>query len=111
MGLTHAHTAIYKIDKQQGPSYSTGNYTQCSVITYNGKEYIYIYIYIYIHTHTHIYMNHFAVYQKLTQHCKSIILQFLNINYIVYIYHNVKKKIVHVKYKGILLACRLAFSR
>ena len=56
-------------------------------------------------------MNHFAVYQKLTQHCKSTILQFLKINYIVYIYHNVKKKIVHVKYKGILLACRLAFSR
>ena len=61
MGLTHAHTAIYKIDKQQGPSYSTGNYTQYSVITYNGKEYIY----------------------KLTQHCKSTILQFLKINYIV----------------------------
>ena len=28
---------MYKIDKQ-GPTYSTGNYTQYSVITYNGKE-------------------------------------------------------------------------
>ena len=31
------------------------------------KEYIYIYTYMW---------NHFTVYQKLTQHCKSIILQF-----------------------------------
>ena len=38
LGLTHAHTDIYKIDKQQGPSYSAGSYTQYSVITYNGKE-------------------------------------------------------------------------
>ena len=32
--------------------YSTGNYTQCLVITYNGKEsekvYIYIFIYMYV---------------------------------------------------------------
>ena len=37
--------------------YSTGSYVQYPIINYNGKEYIY--------------MNHFAVYQKLTQHCKS----------------------------------------
>ena len=29
----------------------------------------------YTHTHTHIYLNHFVVQQKLTQHCKSTILQ------------------------------------
>lgn len=39
--------------------------------------------YIYLHTHTqyiyakslHIYMDHFIVHMKLTQHCKSIIRQ------------------------------------
>ena len=33
------------------------------------------------YTHTHIYLNlnHFAVYLKLTQHCKQAILQFRNI--------------------------------
>ena len=55
-------TTIYKIDKQQGPTYSTGNYIQYLVITYTGKEsekgvqqsdsviqiYIDIYRYIYI---------------------------------------------------------------
>ena len=47
--------------------YSTGNATQYSVMTYMGKESekkIYIYIYL----------NHFAVQQKLT-HYKSTVLQ------------------------------------
>ena len=44
-----------------------GNYIQYLAITYNEKEYI--------HIHTHIYINHFAIHQKLTQHCKSTILQ------------------------------------
>ena len=30
-------------------------------------------------THTHIYLNHFAIYQKLIQHCK-LYLNFKNIN-------------------------------
>ena len=56
--------------------YSTGNFTQYSVITYLGKEfekqwrYIYIYTYIYIC----IYIYCFAVHLKLTLH-KSTILQ------------------------------------
>ena len=76
--------------------YSTGNYIQYPVINRNGKEhekecvcvcvcvyiYIYIYIYTYIYTYICIYiymyiyitLNHFAVQQKLTQHCESIIL-------------------------------------
>ena len=41
------HTIIYKIDKQQGPTDSTGNYIQYLVITYNGKESEREYIYIY----------------------------------------------------------------
>ena len=35
-----------------------------------------IYMHIYIYIYTHICNNHFAVYQKLTQHSNSIILQF-----------------------------------
>ena len=49
--------------------YSTGNYSQYPVINYNGKEYQKEYIYTYIE------LNHFAVHQKLTQHCKSSMLQ------------------------------------
>ena len=41
--------------KQQGPTYSTGNYIKYLVINHSGKEYekeyIYIYIYIYIYTY------------------------------------------------------------
>ena len=36
------------------------------------KEYIYIYIYIYVC----VCVNHFAVHLKLTQHCKSTIVQY-----------------------------------
>ena len=46
--------------------YSTGNYIQYLVITYNGKEYEKEYKYVQL--------NHFAVYLKLT-HCKSTINQ------------------------------------
>ena len=49
---------------------SIGDYTQYLVITYNRKESEKEYIYLYIH----IYLNHFAVYLKLTQPCKSNIL-------------------------------------
>ena len=46
--------------------YSIGNYIQYPGINHNGKEYEKEYIYIYL--------SHFAVLQKLTQHCKSMIL-------------------------------------
>ena len=46
------------------------------------------YIYIYTHTHTHIELNNFAVHLKLTQHCKSTILQLKKIKI------NLKKKVV-----------------
>ena len=41
-----------------------------------GKEYIYIHIYIFIYIFIYIYicLNHFIVYLKQTQHCKSIML-------------------------------------
>ena len=57
---------------KQGP---TWNYIQYPVINHIGKEYgkecVYVNIYIYIY----IYMSHFVVQWKLTQHCKSTILQ------------------------------------
>ena len=46
--------------------YSTGNYIQYPVINHNGKEY---------EKQIHAQHNHFAVQQKLTEHCKSTILQ------------------------------------
>ena len=53
--------------------YSTGNYTQYFVITYNGKEnekeYTYSHTYIHTHTHTHTHtfkLNHFVEHLK---HC------------------------------------------
>ena len=42
--------------------YSTGNYIQYPVINHNGKEY---------EKQIHAQQNHFAVQQKLTQHCKA----------------------------------------
>ena len=51
--------------------YSTGNYIHYLVINYNGKELKkYRYIHIYVE------LNHFSVHLKLTQYCKSNILQF-----------------------------------
>ena len=42
-------------------------YIQYLVINYNEKESEKLRIYIYM------FLNHFAVHQKLTQHCKSIL--------------------------------------
>ena len=35
-------TVTYRIDKQQGPLYSPGNYVQYLMINHNGKEYPYV---------------------------------------------------------------------
>ena len=51
--------------------YSTGNYIHHLVINYNGKE-LKKYRYIRIHVE----LNHFSEHVKLTQYCKSNILQF-----------------------------------
>ena len=69
--------------------YSTENYNQYLVITYNGKEsekecvYTVLniqYIHKWIYISRFMYLNHFAVHQKLTEHCKSTIFQFENKN-------------------------------
>ena len=61
---------MYKIDKQ---GFSTGNSIQYLAITYNEKEsekeYTCMNIYIYI------YLDHFVIHLKLTQYCKSTIVQ------------------------------------
>ena len=49
--------------------YSTGNSTQYSIMTYMGKEWKKEWIYV------NVWLTHFALQQKLTQHCKSIRLQ------------------------------------
>ena len=49
--------------------YSTGNCIQYLGINHNGKQYEKIYLSIYL------YLNHYDVQQKLTQHYKSTILQ------------------------------------
>ena len=48
--------------------YSTGKYIQYAVINLNGKEYEKGYLSIYLSVY--VYLNHFAVQQKLTQYCK-----------------------------------------
>ena len=42
------HTTIYKTDNQQDLLYSTGSFTQYSVITYMGKESEKEWIYVYV---------------------------------------------------------------
>ena len=51
-------------------------------------------IYVYTHTHTHTHLNHFAVHQKLTQHCISITLQ-LKKKSLKNPIHNVKAHLTH----------------
>ena len=56
-----------------------GRFKRKGIYTY---IYIYIhtlYIYIYIYTHTNLWLIHNVIWQKPTQHCKTIIL-LLNIN-------------------------------
>ena len=65
----YIHTIIYKIDNEN-LLYSTGNFTQFSVIAYMGKEFIKKKrVDICICT-----SDHFVVHLKLRQHCKSTIL-------------------------------------
>ena len=56
---------MYKTDNQKDLLYSTRNYIENLIITCKIKEYEKVYIY----------QNHFEVHLKLTQYCKSMILQ------------------------------------
>ena len=59
------------MDNQQGPTvYSTGNSAQYYVTTLMGKEIGKEWIHVYV------YLNHFAVHLKLSQHCESTIRQY-----------------------------------
>ena len=53
------------MDKQQGPTYRTGNYIQYPVINHNRKKYdkkcVCVYIYIYINIYIYIKLNHCGI--------------------------------------------------
>ena len=55
--------------------YSTGNYIQYPLINNIGKEYKKEHICMYICVCVCVELSHFALEQKLTQHCNSTILQ------------------------------------
>ena len=64
------HTVVHRMAGQQEDLlYSTGNVTQYSVMIYMGKESEKEW------TCVHVQLNHFVVQQKLSQQCKSTILQ------------------------------------
>ena len=66
----HTHTAMYKINRHQGPmNFQDRDFYQIFVTTYMREESKKGSLYVYAQ------LNHFAVYLKLTQHCKSITLQ------------------------------------
>ena len=60
---------LYKIGKKQGHA------VQQQGAIFNILQYTIMEKYDKAHTHIYIKMNHFAVYQKLTQHCKLTIPQ------------------------------------
>ena len=57
------HTAIFKLDNQQGPTVQQGNSAQCCVATWMvgefGGEWIHVYVWL----------GPFTVHLKLSQHC------------------------------------------
>ena len=58
------YTLLYvKLITNKDLLYSTENSTQYSVVTYMGKECIKEWIYVYV------WLSHFAVHLKLSQHC------------------------------------------
>ena len=57
------HITIQKINNKV-LLYSVGNYIQYLAITYTGKE-----------SEKYIHLNHFVIHLKVTQYCKSTILQ------------------------------------
>ena len=68
LGLTYT-LIMHEADNYKNLLYSRGNCTQYSATAYQGKESKKEWIYVYVK------LIHFAVQQKLTQHCKSTILQ------------------------------------
>ena len=74
LGLTETH--YYTQNRYTTRTYFAAQGTIFNIIiTYNGKEYetidVYMHINIHMYAYIYIYLNHFAVYQKPTQHYKS----------------------------------------
>ena len=59
----HVHTAMFKMDNQQGLTYSTWNSVQCYMVAWMGAEFREEWIHIYVQP------SPFAVHLKLSQHC------------------------------------------
>ena len=64
-------TIAFRMDKQQGPTASTGNCIQSPGINHNGKEYL-------KRMCMCVKLSPFAAQQRLPQHCTSTILQYKN---------------------------------
>ena len=56
--------------------------------------------------HTYVWLNHFTVQQKLTQHCKSTILQFLR----VFFFFLIKRKKDILKHPQFTFVIRQVFA-
>ena len=63
VGDGHVHTAIFKIDNQQGHSVYTRNSAQCYVPAWMGGEFEGERIHVYV------WLSTSAVHLKLSQHC------------------------------------------
>ena len=59
----HVHTAIFKMDSQQGPTYSTWNSVQYYMAAWMGGEFGGEWI------HGYVWMSPFTVHLKLSQNC------------------------------------------
>ena len=59
----HIRAAIFKMNSQQGPMYSTGNSSQCYVASCMGRELGGEGIHVYV------WLSPFPVHLKLWQHC------------------------------------------
>ena len=65
-------TITFRMDEKQGPNVQ---YRELYSISYN-KPLKRVCIYIYIkYIFMYVYLSHFAIQQRLAQHCKSTILQ------------------------------------
>ena len=73
-----SESIIQRVDKQQGPTYRTGNYIHYAVIKSQQQRilkriYVYMYVCVYVRVCVYVQVNHFAAQWKLT-HCKTTAL-------------------------------------
>ena len=69
------HNTVYKIPKQQGPLYNTGNYIQHPIMNCDGKEYEQIYVCVCVCVCVYITESLCCIPE--TQHCEPTVFPFL----------------------------------